>query len=89
MRRRLLSVSSARFDTLACIETEGGETIESGNTLKMLGFVFSNRPTVNEEVDNFIRKVNKIYFALIKYKRAGMNKTKLKAIFISIILPSL
>ena len=84
-KTQLLSVSSARFDTLARIETEDGETIESGNTLKMLGFVFSNKPTVNAQVENLIRKANKRYFALIKYKRAGINKTKLKEIFISIM----
>ena len=46
-KTQILSVSSSSCNTTAQIETIPGEYVSSGKSLKMLGFLFSDKPTVN------------------------------------------
>ena len=83
-KTQILSVSSASYNTRATFNTDSAE-IGSEQQLKMLGFIFSNKPTVQAQLDYLIRKANKIYFVLLHYKRAGVNKERLKDIYLSLI----
>ena len=59
--------------------------IESGEELKMLGFYFSEKPTVQLQVKRLIQKANKRFFLLLNYKTNGVEKEKLKSIYMSTI----
>ena len=61
------------------------EQLTSGTSLKMLGFTFSPEPNINMQVDNLIKKANKRYFLMLRYKRAGLPTSKLKDIYGSVI----
>ena len=86
-KTQILSVSSASYDTKAvlCTNSQTNETVESENELKMLGFLFAEKPTVHAQIQNIIKKANKRFFVLLKYKRAGISKERLKDVFTSII----
>ena len=84
-KTQILSISSAAYDTTAKIKTNQSEWSESGEELKVLGFVFSNKPTVEKQVEKLIRKANKRYFTLIKYKKAGIPKQRLRDIYSSVM----
>ena len=83
-KTQLLSVSSASYDTRAAIKTESDE-LTSGETLKMLGFVFSEKPSIQAQLEYLTRKANKRYFVLLHYKRAGVKKERLRDIYCSIL----
>ena len=50
-KTQILSVSSGNYTTEATIKTSQGDTLTSGQSLKMLGFTLSNEPTVSKQVD--------------------------------------
>ena len=80
----MLSISSARYDTKACIDLGSDGRVESSETLKVLGFTFSNKPTVEAQINTLIRKANKRFFVLLRHKRAGIPKPKLKDLYTSV-----
>ena len=51
----------------------------------MLGFVFDNKPTVEAQINNLVRKANKRFFIILKHKKAGIPKERLKDIYSSVI----
>ena len=81
----LLTVASAKHDTKARIMDKSGELIESESELKMLGYMFSEQPTVQKQIEYLVRKANKKFYVLIHYKKAGINKDRLKDIYTSLI----
>ena len=83
-KTQILSVSSVWYDTEALIKM-GDQTITSGEELKMLGFYFSPQPTVKLQIEKLVKKANKRFFLLLKYKRAGVRKERLRDIYTSII----
>ena len=50
-------------------------------SLKMLGFTFSNTPTIQAQLNYLTRKANKRMFLLLNYKRSGVPKDKLRDIY--------
>ena len=72
-------------DCSSYLTDDDGSKIEPGTELKMLGFHFSNKPTVRLQVDKLIRKANKRSYLLLKYKENGVPVDKLKLIFTSTI----
>ena len=82
-KTQLLSVSSAKYDTLAEINTSATSLTTSNNNLKMLGFNFSNKPNVEAQVESLIKKANKRYFVILRHKKAGIPTNKLTEIYCS------
>ena len=51
----------------------------------MLGFVFSEKPSIQAQLEYLTRKANKRYFVLLHYKRAGIKRERLRDIYCSIL----
>ena len=47
------------------MKDSSGNQIESSNELKMLGYMFSDRPTVQRQIDYLVRKANKKFYVLL------------------------
>ena len=84
-KTQLLSISSAHYDTEARILTESDVEISSTDRLKVLGFVFGPKPSVSYQIENLIRRTNKRFFVLVKYKKNGIPTEKLKDIYCSVM----
>lgn len=83
-KTQILSISSAFYDTKACIKDQANNLIETGSNLKMLGFFFSNTPSVNSQLEYLMKKAIKRYFFLLHYKRSGIPIDKLRDIYCAI-----
>ena len=51
----------------------------------IVGFTFSEKPTVEAHVENLVRKANKRYYAMIRHKKAGLPQDKLLCLYNSVI----
>jgi hypothetical protein len=79
---------STSFEPNCYIETDEGERIESTNEkLKILGFMFSKKPTVAEHVKETIGKARKRYWVLRHLKRFGFDEKELVRVYTTIIRP--
>ena len=61
-KTQLLSISCSSHKCLASLKDMNDKTIDSGRQIKMLGFIFDEKPTVHAQLDYIIRKANKRYF---------------------------
>ena len=77
------------FKAEAYLEDSGGERLTASfpDTLKMLGFHFSERPTVAEHVGVMMRRFRSRYWILIHLKNAGFNEEELLKVYRVIIRP--
>ena len=64
-----------------------GEIIEGKSCLKVLGFHFSNRPTVQLHVDNIVKKMRQRSWFLRNLARVGFSTEELVRVYMSVILP--
>ena len=67
----------------------GNEKITSSNNLKILGFMFGEKPSIHPHVDYIVQKAKKKLWSLRHVKKAGMQQSDLLNIFNSIIRPTL
>ena len=58
-----------------------GERVESGRSLKLLGFTFGNEPNVNAHYDSIKQKFRKRFWALIHLKNAGFTGDQIMTLF--------
>ena len=54
-KTQLLAISSARNPVKVWMQA-GKSSIQSGNELKLLGFIFTERPEVSAQIANLIRR---------------------------------
>ena len=84
----LLCVSDAlnyRPETFI-IDTDGTR-IECSDSMKVLGFYFSNRPTVDLHVNMIMKKLRQKYWVLGHLKRVGFSDLELVKVYRSVLLP--
>ena len=87
-KTNMLCVSDALSYTPSTFFDGGdGEVICSGNDMKVLGFHFSNKPTVQLHVDETVKKIRRKYYSLRHLGRYGMSCTELVEVYKSTILP--
>ena len=60
----------------------GGERIESGNRLKLLGFYFDNKPTPQAHVDHMVSKFRGRMWTLRYLKAAGLSTADLELAYV-------
>ena len=84
-KTQLLSISSGRNKTKARISLKDGSTMYSNELFKLLGFIFSNTPTIHAQVDHVINRATNRSFVLRHLAGFGADKQKLKNIHCSII----
>ena len=69
------------------IDCSDGVRIYSGTSMKVLGFEFSNRPTVSAHVQMVCKKLRRKYWVLYHLGRLGFDKKELVKVYRSSILP--
>ena len=84
-KTQILTISNSSYDCNSYLLDEKSDRIHSGDELKMLGFFFSNKPTVQIQIDKLIRKASKRIFVLLNYKKNGVGVDKLKVIYMATI----
>ena len=88
-KTQLLCVSDTRFcDTQSYINTKEGR-VNSVKQMKILGFIFEDRPSVGAHIQYSIDKFNRALWALIHLKRAKMTNGVLLEVYRSMLLPLL
>ena len=80
-KTQLLSVSSGFYDTQAVIKDTNNVELKSSSSQKMLGYIFSNTPSVQAQLDYLSRKANKRMFLLLNYKKSGVPKERLRDLY--------
>ena len=65
----------------------GDEDVTSSPTLRVLGFTFSDTPTVNAHAELLVKRLRTRTWALSKLRRAGFNKKELVKFYCGAIRP--
>ena len=88
LKTQLLLISnSLSHDPQAYIEDAQGNELTSGNTMKILGFHFSDRPTVSAHVEAMRQRFRQRYWILIHLRNFGFNRDELVRVYKSIVRP--
>ena len=69
------------------ITDEEGNEIRSESSLKVLGFSFSTKPTVQAQIDSIIKKFRQRYWTLRHLKKLGFSEKELVLVYKTNILP--
>ena len=88
-KTQLLCISSNLTSTVTSYIRHGNEKIESTDSLKIIGFMFSNKPNVGLHVDYMIKKAKRKLWTLRHLKQAGLGCDGLLKIFNYVIRPTL
>ena len=75
------------YDAEAFIEDADGEALWSGGGMKVLGFVFSGKPTAAAHVEALRKKFRKRYWILLLLKNFGFNQEELCKVYRTIVRP--
>ena len=87
-KTKLLCISDAlNYTPLVYFFDAAGNRIESGKELKVLGFTFSNKPTVSLHLDLTSKKIRQRYWSLRHLRRVGFNDDELVKVYTSSIRP--
>ena len=88
-KTHLLVVSDAlSFKPGAYIRDGDDREIESTDSMRILGFHFSSRPTVAAHVEALRRRFRQKYWILFHLKNFGFTKEELAKVYRTIILPT-
>ena len=80
-KTQILTIHNSNTDYNSFLTDDDQSRINSNNDLRMLGFTFNVRPTVQSQINALVRKANKRSFLLQNYKSNGVSKDKLKTVF--------
>ena len=87
-KTRMLCISAATsYEAKAYILDNEGQEIESGSSLKILGFHFSSAPNMQAQVDSIIGKFNRKLWSLHYLGHRGFNQEELLQVYRTVILP--
>ena len=84
----MLCLSDATsYSASAHIYSSDGNEIRSGDTLKVLGFHFSSRPTVHAHVEALRKRFRRKYWIFYHLRKAGFTEEELARVYRTILLP--
>ena len=84
----LLCISDAlNYKAKTFIIDNNGERIDCVEELKILGFTFSSKPTVQAHVDTISKKIRQKYWTLRHLRAVGFNERELVEVYKSVLLP--
>ena len=87
-KTNLLCISdSLSYTPSTYIEDTDGTVIESGQSMKVLGFHFSTKPTVHLHVEQTIKKIRRRYWTLRHLSKFGMSTEELVKVYRGVVLP--
>ena len=84
-KTQLLSISNKSHETRTWIKLIDGSVMYSSYSFKILGFTFSNRPTIHEQVEYLINRAAKRLFLIRKLAGIGVNKEKVKNLYCALV----
>ena len=88
-KTQMLVVSDAlNYTPEAFIVDRDGEKIVSGESMKVLGFNFSNKPTMHAHVNSVLKSIRQKYWSLRHLQKVGFNQQELVEVYKSMIRPS-
>ena len=82
-KTQLLAIASNRNRTKAWIQA-GKDSIDSADSMKLLGFVFHEKPDVSMQVENLIQRATKRLFVL-RYYSGFMPGKDLKKLYCALV----
>ena len=89
-KTKILCISDAQtYKARAYILDADGQKLQSGNTMKILGFHLDSRPGVHAHIDALKRRMRETTWVLRHLKLAGFNQTELATVYRTIIRPIL
>ena len=89
-KTQLLCLStSIDNEVTSYIRTSTGQKIESGSSLKILGFCFDRCPGVECHVQDLERKIRKRTWIIRNLKKAGLSKKDMISCYFSLVHPVL
>ena len=71
----------------AFIHDHEGNCIKDGETMKVLGFTFSSKPTMHAHIKTVLKRMRQKYWSLWHLKEIGFTPSKLVKVYKTIILP--
>ena len=87
-KTKIICISDAmNYVPRTYIEDNNGLHIYSSTSMRILGFDFSNRPTVHLHVQSIKSRFRRRYWVLYHLRRLGMNNQQLVKVYCSLILP--
>ena len=86
-KTQLLSISASVNSNIQTYIKTDGQMIISGESMKILGFVFGQKPDAWEHLKHIRKKYSCRAWAIRHLKKAGIENTKLVAIYKSLIRP--
>ena len=88
LKTNLLCISDAiNYKAKVFIVDSDGNRIDCADNLKVLGFHFSNRPTVALHVEETLKKMRKKYWFLTNLGKVGFSREELVQVYQSLVLP--
>ena len=86
----IITISGARsYQARTHIYDNEGTRIDSTENLKILGFIFNNNATVNDQVEALIRKTNMRTWTLRELANSGFTETERLKVYTTMIRPVL
>ena len=85
-KTQLLCVSASQNIVDCYIETAEGRIISS-DSMKLLGFWFSSKPTVSLHISKLLNKMRARLWSLRHLKRTGMSSDKLRKVYTTVLRP--
>ena len=87
-KTKLLCISAARHSDVGCFINLEQEKILSGDRLKMLGFVFGQKPNADSHVEHVCSKFYARLWTIRNLKSAGMDSEGLVKLYTEYIRPT-
>ena len=84
-KTQLLSISSGKCETRCWLTLKDGSTLLSDGSLKLLGFMFSNKPDVKSQINHLVNMASSRCFVLRHLSNFKADKNRLLNIYCSLI----
>ena len=89
-KTKVLCISDAQtYKAVSFLIDRDGRRLESGDSLKVLGFYFDSRPTCHAHVEALKRRMREKVWVLRHLGRAGFSQKELVTVYKSVIRPTL
>ena len=88
-KTQLLCISSSVNSEISTYIKFGNDKIESSDELKVLGFIFGKKPTVQKHVDYILKKARSRLWAIRNIKSAGISNNDCLTIYKNVVRPCL
>ena len=84
----MVAISDAMsYKAEAFILDSGLEKVQTGPSMKVLGFHFSDKPTMHAHVNALIKRFRRQYWTIFHLKKAGFTEDELAKVYRTVILP--